>query len=480
MKQALNKSFYPVIFLSFSFFFLFIILPLVTQQMRGDGVIYAGIAKNLSLGFGSIWKPYFTQTVYPEFYEHPSLALYIQSLFFNALGQSFLIERLYCFVIILIQLSVLYYWIKRNVVNSQFSVLLLLWVLIPLNHRLCDNFLEGTLSVFTTFATLLLCIQFKSRPALLLQYVASAIAIAIAFFCNGLQAFFPLAVPIVKKLVDSPRTLTKAIKETSILTGLVAVFITSVFLLFPDSLNNMKQYFNQQLLPATLGQRDLSYTGIKHLYILLLYFKAYILVSAFAFLCIYTAAKIANQNPLRLFKAMINHKNVKLFLILSLVAALPVGISHRQRSNYIIQSAPFFTLAMMYLCHEALNTIVNYCKNHSRLYQSILSGTTILFILSLFIVAIYPFKHQENALMADIKYLINYLPQNEVINASPQIYNNWIAAIYLNRYSMVSIDNPDKKSLHTYYISFKNESIPSNYQLLNIPLSKYNLAKLIS
>ncbi|WP_019218068.1 hypothetical protein [Legionella tunisiensis] len=53
-----------------------------------DGIIYAAIAKNLSLGYGSLWQPYYSQTDFSSFYEHPPLVFYFQSLFLNFLARA--------------------------------------------------------------------------------------------------------------------------------------------------------------------------------------------------------------------------------------------------------------------------------------------------------------------------------------------------------------------------------------------------------
>lgn len=46
-----------------------------------DGLFYSSIARNLSNGVGTFWQTHFSNTLFPRFYEHPPLALGIQSLF---------------------------------------------------------------------------------------------------------------------------------------------------------------------------------------------------------------------------------------------------------------------------------------------------------------------------------------------------------------------------------------------------------------
>ena len=72
---------------SSALFILLVLMPLMRQGMFLDGVTYAAIAKNLSLNHGSIWQPFYSETCFPVFYEHPPLAIYLESLFFRVLGQ---------------------------------------------------------------------------------------------------------------------------------------------------------------------------------------------------------------------------------------------------------------------------------------------------------------------------------------------------------------------------------------------------------
>lgn len=67
--------------------FLVIVLPrLLGYGLFLDGLIYSSIARNLSESVGSLWKPYYTDTSFPVFYEHPPFGLYVQSLFFRIFG----------------------------------------------------------------------------------------------------------------------------------------------------------------------------------------------------------------------------------------------------------------------------------------------------------------------------------------------------------------------------------------------------------
>src|SRR5207247_6982650 len=68
---------------------------LAHRGMFLDGVTYASIARNLAQGRGRFWAPHYTDTIYPAFHEHPPLAFWLQSLWFQAFGDHWFVERAY-------------------------------------------------------------------------------------------------------------------------------------------------------------------------------------------------------------------------------------------------------------------------------------------------------------------------------------------------------------------------------------------------
>jgi len=64
--------------------FIGLLLPVLLKDgMFLDGVTYSCISKNLANNIGELWKPHYTKTLYPAFYEHPPLVFGIQSCFLD-------------------------------------------------------------------------------------------------------------------------------------------------------------------------------------------------------------------------------------------------------------------------------------------------------------------------------------------------------------------------------------------------------------
>ena len=104
--------------------------------MFHDGVTYATISRNLSIGLGQWWKPYYTATLHPEFYEHPPLVFVIQSFFFTLFGDHYLVEKFYSFTTMLLSLiSVVCLWSYLTEEEDNFRrytwLPILLWLAMP-------------------------------------------------------------------------------------------------------------------------------------------------------------------------------------------------------------------------------------------------------------------------------------------------------------------------------------------------------------
>ncbi len=243
----------------------------------------------------------------------------------------------------------------------------------------------------------------------------------------------------------------------------------------PAALQNTNHYLNQQLLASIIGDRNLKYTGLYHLHILYLYFRAYWLPSTFAILCIIISTKIAKKSPINSIKQQLKRRNIQLFLLLSLISSLPVGISHRQAFSYIIQSAPFFTLAIMLLCIEPFKMIINHFNTKPSLFNRGYSLSYMTSIICLITILYLANGYNRNeAMIKDINYLSYYCKNETIISTSKSIYSQCITSAYFSRNSILSVTS--QLGEH-YYLALKNEAIPEHYHLIKLPLLYYKLAE---
>ncbi|MFC2101294.1 ArnT family glycosyltransferase, partial [Bacteroidota bacterium] len=175
--------------------FIGLLVPTLVQDgMFLDGVTYSAISKNMSNGHGDFWNPHYTQTMYVNFYEHPSMVFIIQSFCFRILGDGLYTERIFCLLTaILTALGIVLCWRLFNNKNESGNyawIPIILWITIPLvSWSFMNNLLENTLGVFTIFSVyFILKSLIKSKIKYLLL---GSIFLVMAFLSKGLVGLFP-------------------------------------------------------------------------------------------------------------------------------------------------------------------------------------------------------------------------------------------------------------------------------------------------
>ena len=68
---------------------------MTARGMFGDGLLYATIARNMSLGVGSFWKPALSATSYPSSTSIRRSGWRFRAWRFECFGDHFAVERVY-------------------------------------------------------------------------------------------------------------------------------------------------------------------------------------------------------------------------------------------------------------------------------------------------------------------------------------------------------------------------------------------------
>ena len=98
---------HALVFLAISLYCLLVLPRMLSHGMFMDGVVYASIARNMAENYGNFWQPYYTETVYPIFYEHPPLGFWLQSWAYRLCGDSVYVETWWGFCVGALSLLVL-------------------------------------------------------------------------------------------------------------------------------------------------------------------------------------------------------------------------------------------------------------------------------------------------------------------------------------------------------------------------------------
>ena len=193
-----------------------LVLPrMLTHGMFVDGLTYASIARNMAENYGSFWRPYYTATAYPTFYEHPPLGFWLQSWMYRLCGDVVYLEALWGFVagaLILVGLGKV--WRYNRPQNSMLAgpwFPILLFVIIPMTSWiLSNNMLENSMTVFIMASVCLSLLSLKSsRKSLALFYgLLAGFNAFLAFLVKGPVSLFTLIIPFIS-IIKREESITK-------------------------------------------------------------------------------------------------------------------------------------------------------------------------------------------------------------------------------------------------------------------------------
>jgi hypothetical protein len=318
------------------------ILALTVPRMwqRGmflDGVVYAAIARNLALGEGSFWAPFYTATVFPAFFEHPPLGFALQGVAFGLFGDHAFVERGYSvFVLLLHGLVIGAIW--RRLLPAGYDWLPVLFWVIPsiVTWAAINNMLENTQALLTSSAVyLLLRAGAADRPRLAVAWGAGGgLAVAAATLVKGPVGLFPLAVPALGWLLPADRRPRQWWALTTGLFGVIAIG-AAVLALAEGPRLSMVTYLSRQVLPAVDSSRGdgPSIADVSRHLTVGITGRLAVLVG---FLWL-----IRRRRP---GQTAID-RSAWYFLATGLAASLPLLLSERLSGHYFLPSVPFFALA---------------------------------------------------------------------------------------------------------------------------------------
>ncbi len=426
-------------------FFILVCNSLLTEGMFFDGVTYAGISRNMAEGQGTFWNPHYTQTLYPEFRQHPPLALGIEAMAFKAFGDHLWVEKSYSVLTFLLSgLFIALIW-KRTTNNIRWAWLpLLFWLSMPLvTWSTTNNLLENTMSVFVLLSVYLMIVSYQRSHKFWL--VLSAMALFLAFLTKGFTGLFPLVFPILYCIFDDKRRWIQGPIDTLLLFVTLAVLSGVMFLVFPPSFAYLKDYINLQVIGGGLHETTVT-SRLYIVFSLLLQLIAPLLIIA----TILIMSKIINKEKHKIFEFPFDKAWFYIFLILGLVGVLPIMVSVKQRDFYILAALPFFALAFAHLSLSMVNMMLLEIRPKTKKWMLLGAGGVLLLGIVLNLCHIEKYGRDE-AFLVTMKKALSEIPENEVIEIKPEDFTQWAWHAYFMRYGKVSLDDSQP---HQYSFSY--------------------------
>jgi 4-amino-4-deoxy-L-arabinose transferase-like glycosyltransferase len=443
-----------------------LILPLlVKQSMFLDGITYASISRNLSMGSGSWLKPHYTQTLYPAFFEHPPLVFQIQSIFFTIFGDTLWTERIYTlFTTILTGFGIHILWqLTSPKPFRSFSWLpVLVWITVPIifwSYR--NNMLENTVSIFVLFAVFFIVKSSFSRRWLYLAL--GALMVLFAVLSKGPVGLFPLVTPIVYQLTTKKTSFLQSLVSTGVLISFLLTGFILLFQIFPGSLENISHYLDQQLLPALKNEREIKTNN--HFYIVQGLFLE-ILIPLLLTLFVFLKNRLRNSVPISI------PKRISFFyLVMGLSASIPLMITLKQSRAYLVPSIPFFAIAFAFgLIPYLSRSLVHIPQKTGKIFKWVVYGLMFVsIVLTLLQTNTYG---KDEPLVKDVQKIMQIIPEGSVISG-PDLCENWSLVAYLNRYASISLDCQHGHIYLLTPIGIPQKTIKPGYKNMNIELNEF-------
>jgi len=431
-------------FLIAAVIFFLIVQVLVQDGMSLDGLIYATLAKNIAVGIGSVFTPSISDYFWPEFFEHPTLGLFLESLYFRFFGLGYLSERLYSFTTLILMLVVIYkFW--NTITQAQAKMYgwlpIFFYVTLPLIFwTYTQNILENTMTLFSFISVVLIYKALKNRDSFqsLSLLILASLFIVASFFTKGPPAIFPLASIFLYFIFVRDISFQRMVYYTLILIGSFSL-IMYVLLLNDAINNNITRYFNQQVLASLNGSRGSHGSRFHIVYELFFEILSITLISFIIFL---TTRK----------KELFEKRDVKLglfFIAVALSASLPIMLSAKQHGMYLIPSFVYFSLGFSILILPNVIYLIQKIKKPN----AALFFTLTLFIVSL-IFTMYKFGDysRDEDILNDLKIISKEVAPQKIIQVDKSISKYYNINGYFMRYYDISLD---AKGMHKYYLMKK-------------------------
>lgn len=333
-----KNSCFPLWLLAVGIFAWLVGPQFLTEGMFFDGVTYAAIANNMAHGIGTFWHPHYTQTLFADFHQHPPLAMGILSVFYRVFGDSVYVEKFYSMLTILLTAwALVLIWAAAGKPRRTAWLPLLLWFIHPtVFWAATNNILENTMGVFVAFAAWLALRAEHGRRAM--RLLAAGMLLAAAFLCKGFTGMFPLALPFFVWLWLYPKNVktfaSMALNTCLILAGMAAV-LGVIFAVSDQAFPSIRQYFYEQVVGSIQ-----NVVTVPHRWIIMKKWTQ----ENLPYMAIVIAAILLQRRSIAASWRM-NWRWMGLFFCCGMSGVLPIMISMKQGSFYMMTALPFFAAA---------------------------------------------------------------------------------------------------------------------------------------
>ena len=431
------------------------LFPVVLLRgMSLDGITYATIVRNMAVGIGDFWHPYYTATLLHPFHEQPPLAFLLEGQFFRVFGDRWWVERLYSVLTVIPTTCMLVLIWRRLLAGTpswqRFSWLtILFWMVIPSWFWIYrHNYLENTLGMFTALAVYASLRAADERRWMPVWVIVSALAIVAAVGTKGPVGLFPAATPAIAWLTVRRTSVIRAIGLQLALMASLAVLAVAVWSHQPAR-EFVSIYFEQQVLQSLHGARETADSAWGQFY--LAWALALDLAWTFA-----VAAGLVAWGWRRHKEACAENRSqagggngatrgpAAFCLLTALSSSLPIMISPKQSAYYAAPSWPFFCMALALWCLPAVASLAqawatrdSFPRTSRWLRASAIASALLAVVLS---PLWYGRPLRDARLMHEVDQIAALVGPRDKIAMGPGVPNEWSLRAYLYRGHYISLE----------------------------------------
>ncbi|MFT4696285.1 MAG: 4-amino-4-deoxy-L-arabinose transferase-like glycosyltransferase [Urechidicola sp.] len=421
-------------------------MSLFSEGMFMDGLLYSAISNNMANGLGSFWQPYLSNSIFPEFYEHPPLAIGLQSLWFSLFGDSVLVERFYSlFTYLLTGIGLVSVWVQLGKSIKTGWIPLFFWLMVSnVIWAVSNNMLENTMAVFVIFSAWSYLKGIQKQNFLFI--ILAGFLLSLGFLTKGFVCLYIWAFPLGMYIFIKKITITKAIYHTLILV--TSTLLPFLFLyLFSEAANhNLTSYFNKQVMGSIKNVSNVD----TRFSIIMEFFQHIILPLSIAILVL-IIAKVKKQN---LNGIKENKKTIYLLTFILMCGILPIMVSMKQRGFYILTVYPFFGLILgLITLPIAEKILVKWGSKY--LVRAIIKGFTVLFIITSVTLSVFQIGTTKRDILEvkDSKLVVEFIGPNQSIDICHSQYGNWSKHGYYARYGNITLERKDEKNQEWFLVN---------------------------
>lgn len=427
-KKVLTWPFYLV---AIAVFLLFCGPSLFTKTMFMDGLIYSVVARNMAIGIGSIWEPVFTESMFNPFYEHPPIAIWLQSVWFKILGDSWIVERIYsAAVTVLTGVVIVKIW-NLAVGEKRYGWLpILFWGLVPtVTWAVCNNMLETTMTFFVCASACCYLVGFNHQN--LFYSALAGMFCGLGVLSKGPVGLFIWSLPFFVFIVFRKQSWKRAIIDQSLVIGFTLIPIAVLMLVEEGALHSLSTYVDHQFSKSVVGVSSHGRLRILQKLVEESYVMLFLTAVIFG---------VSRLLKIKIASVKVEKSWALVFILVALAGILPILISLKQRTYYLHSAMPFLAIAIALICYPIVVQILQKLDYSSKAFKAFSGLAVLLLVVGCAItVAQFGSVGRDNKMQTDQRLIANHVGHEIALAICPDLRKIWSLHGYFHRASKISL-----------------------------------------